>query len=59
MPKREEIAPDGDKRYRRRDDHGRIRTLVEEGASLPADARHNAKTDAEPGQGDRGDYRAK
>jgi hypothetical protein len=59
MSKREEIAPNGDKRYVRRDDKGRISTSVEEGASLSADARHKAKHDAGPGQGDRGDHHAK
>jgi len=58
MSKREEIAPNGDKRYIRRDDKGRIKTSVEEGASLSADARQKAKTKAKPGQGDRGDRRA-
>ena len=59
MPKREEIAPNGDKRYIRRDDQGRIKTSVEEGASLSADVRHKAKADAKPGQGDRGDHHAR
>ena len=59
MSKREEIAPNGDKRYIRRDDNGRIKTSVEEGASLSADARHRAKRDAKHGQGDRGDHHAK
>lgn len=59
MSKREEIAPNGDKRYIRRDDQGRIKSSVEEGASLSADARHKAKNDAGPGQGDRGDHRTK
>jgi len=59
MSKREEIAPNGDKRYIRRDDEGRIKTSVEEGASLSADARHKAKHAAKPGEGDRGDHRAK
>jgi hypothetical protein len=59
MSKREEIAPNGDKRYIRRDDKGRIKSSVEEGASLSADARHKAKNDAGPGQGDRGDHKAK
>jgi hypothetical protein len=59
MSKREEIAPNGDKRYIRRDDKGRIKSSVEEGASLSADARHKAKNDAGPGQGDRGDHRSK
>jgi hypothetical protein len=59
VSKREEIAPNGDKRYIRRDDNGRIETSVEEGRSLSDDARHKAKHDAGPGQGDRGDQRAK
>ncbi len=59
MSKREEIAPKGDKRYIRRDDKGRIKTSVDESASLSADARHKAKHDAAPGQGDRGDHHKK
>ena len=59
MSKREEIAPNGDKRYIRRDDEGQIKSSVEEGASLSADARQKAKHDAGPGQGDRGDHHAK
>lgn len=56
MSNREEIAPNGDKRYIRRDQEGRIKTSVEEGASLSADARHQAKTKTKPGEGDRGDH---
>ena len=59
MSKREEIAPNGDKRYIRRDEKGRIKSSVEEGESLSADADHKAKNDAGPGQGDRGDHRPK
>jgi hypothetical protein len=59
MTKREEIAPNGDKRYVRRDDKGRIKSSAEEGASLSADARHKAKHDSSPGQGDRGDHHSK
>ncbi len=59
MSKREEIAPNGDKRYIRRDDTGQIKPSVEVGASLSADSRHKAKTKAKPGQGDRGDHQAK
>lgn len=59
MSKREEIAPNGDKRYIRRDDVGRIKTSVEKGASLSADARQKAENDTKPGQGDRGDHHAK
>lgn len=54
MP-REEIAPNGDKRYIRRDDKGRIKTSVDEGKSLAADRRRKAKTVVKPGDGDRGD----
>jgi hypothetical protein len=59
MSKREEIAPNGDKRYIRRDNKGQIKTSVEAGASLSTDSRHKAKTDAKPGEGDRGDHHAK
>lgn len=59
MSKREEIAPDRDKRYIRRDDKGKIKSSVDEGASLSADARHKARTEATPGQGDRGDHHTK
>jgi hypothetical protein len=59
MSKREEIAPNGDKRYIRRDEQGQIKSSVEKGASLSADARHKAKNDAGPGQGDRGDHHSK
>jgi hypothetical protein len=59
MSNREDIAPNRDKRYIRRDDQGRIKTSVEEGRSLSDDAHHNAKTDVRPGQGDRGDHHAK
>lgn len=59
MSKLEETAPNGDKRYIRRDDQGRIKTSVEEGRSLSDDARHKAKTSVKPGQGDRGDHHAK
>jgi hypothetical protein len=59
MSKREEIAPNGDKRYIRRDEKGQIKTSVEEGASLSADSRHKAKVNAKPGEGDRGDHRVK
>jgi hypothetical protein len=59
MSDREEIAPNGDKRYIRRDDKGRIRSSVKKGASLSADARQKAKTDVKHGRGDRGDHHAK
>ena len=56
MSKREEIAPNSDKRYIRRDDKGQIKTSVEEGASLSADSRHKAKDNAKSGECDRGDH---
>ncbi|WP_158914696.1 hypothetical protein [Caulobacter sp. S45] len=59
MSNREEIAPNGDKRYIRRDGEGRIKTSVEKGRSLSDEARHKANTDVKPGQGDRGNRHAK
>jgi len=53
--KRELIAPNGDKRYVRRDDEGEFSESVEVGRSLAQDVRQHAKTKAKPGQGDRGD----
>jgi hypothetical protein len=58
MSKRDEIAPNVDNRYIRRDDEGRIKRSVETGASLSADARQKAEHDTKPGPGDRGDRRA-
>jgi hypothetical protein len=57
MSKREEIAPRGDKRYVRRDEKGHFKTEVDEGRSLSTDRRRQAKHEAKPGQGDRGDRR--
>jgi len=59
MSDREEIAPNGDKRYIRRDEKGRIKSSVEEGRSLSNDARQKAKHSVRSGQGDRGDHHAK
>ena len=59
MSKREEIAPNGDKRYVRRDDQGQFKSEVDEGRSLSDDARHKAKHAAKSGEGDRGDHHAK
>lgn len=53
--KRELISPNGDKRYVRRDDEGRFKESVDVSRSLSQDARRDAKHEAEPGQGDRGD----
>lgn len=58
MPgKRELIEPKGDKRYVRRDEHGRFSESDDAGRSLAADVRKRAQQDAKPGQGDRGDRR--
>jgi hypothetical protein len=57
--KRELIAPHGNKRYIRRDTKGRIKESDDVGRSLSQDRRRKAKTIAKPGQGDRGDRRAR
>jgi len=60
MAKRELIEPhQGDKRYVRRDEKGHFSKEVDVGRSLSADRRHKAKTEAKPGQGDRGDHPTK
>ena len=59
MSKRELIDTGTDKRYVRRDEDGKFKESVDVGRSLSADKRHKAKTEAKPGEGDRGDYRAK
>ena len=53
--KREQIAPNGDKRYIKRDDGGKIKSSVEEHRSLSQDDRKDAETTVKPGYGDRGD----
>jgi len=59
MRKREEIQPNaGDKRYARRDDHGRFtddQTNV--GKSLAADRRKHSKNEVPKGMGDKGDQK--
>lgn len=58
MSKRELIEPTpGDKRYVRRDENGRFDEVDDVGRSLAQDRRKQAKADAKPGQGDRGDRR--
>lgn len=59
--KREEIEPNsGDKRYIRRDEKGRFTTdQVDEGRSLSQDIKRKAKNTTTPGQGDKGDGKAK
>ncbi|GHA70565.1 hypothetical protein [Cognatilysobacter bugurensis] len=53
--KRELIEPNGDKRYVRRDEHGRFKESDDVSRSLSQDARKHSKNDVKPGQGDRGD----
>lgn len=49
------IAPNGDKRYVRRDPGGKFKESDDVGKSLSQDRRTRAKGKAKPGQGDRGD----
>ena len=55
--KRELIEPnEGDKRYVRRDDKGQFtEDQVDVGESLTRDRQRDAKTNAKPGHGDKGD----
>lgn len=56
MSKRELIEPnEGDKRYIRRDEDGKIKTSVDLNRSLSQDDRHNSKHTSQPGHGDEGD----
>ena len=57
--KRETIAPNGDKRYIRRDDKGRIDESVDVGRSLAQDVKQEARTASKPEQGDEGDRKPK
>jgi len=53
--KRTTIAPNGDKRYIRRDEKGRIKESDDVGKSFSGDKKQKAKTKVKPGQGDKGD----
>lgn len=55
--KRELTAPQGDKRFIRRDEKGRIKESDDVGRSLTADVRKPAKTSVSAGQGDKGDQK--
>lgn len=56
--KRELIEPhEGDKRYVRRDEEGKFTESDDVGKSLSQDVRRHAKTEAKPGQGDKGDQK--
>lgn len=60
MSKRELIEPnEGDKRYVRRDEEGKFTDSVDVGKSLSQDRQREAKNDAKPGEGDRGDRKEK
>lgn len=54
MP-RELIDTGTDKRYVRRDDHGRFKESDDVGRSLAQDQKREAKTKAKRGEGDKGD----
>jgi len=54
MP-RELIDTGNDKRYVRRGKNGQFKESDDQGKSLAADRRKNAKTAAKKGEGDRGD----
>ncbi|MBA3891013.1 MAG: hypothetical protein H0X64_10825 [Gemmatimonadaceae bacterium] len=55
--RRELIAPNGDKRYVRRDAKGRFAHVVDVGRSLSMDRRRKAKRTVKSGYGDLGDRR--
>ncbi len=55
LGKRTLIEPNGDKRYIRRDEKGRIKESDDQGRSLSQDIKKSAKTKVESGQGDKGD----
>ena len=57
--KRELIDTGNDKRFVRRDEKGRFKTVTDVGRSLAADRRQKAKTTVKSGQGDRGDRATK
>lgn len=53
--KRELIAPNGDKRFVKRDEKGQFNDVVDVGKSLAQDVKKHAKTKVKSGHGDRGD----
>ena len=55
--KRELIDTGNDKRFVRRDEKGRFEESDDVGRSLAQDVRKHAKTEVQPGQGDRGDQK--
>lgn len=57
--KREHIEPNGDDRYIRRDDKGRIKESDDVGRSLRQDVKQRAKTTVQSGHGDKGDQKTR
>jgi hypothetical protein len=57
--KRELIDTGRDKRYVRRDDQGQFKESDDMGRSLSQDRRRKSKKVAQPGQGDKGDQKAR
>ncbi len=55
--KRETIAPNGDKRYIRRNEKGQIKESDDVSKSLSQDKKRAAKKEAKPGYGDQGDQK--
>jgi hypothetical protein len=56
---RELIDTGTNKRFVRRDEQGRFTEVDDVGRSLSQDVRKHAKTEARPGQGDKGDRKRK
>jgi hypothetical protein len=56
--KRELIAPQGDKRYVRRDAQGQFKESDDVGRSLSQDRKKKAKRSVKSGQGDKGDRKS-
>lgn len=54
---RELIDTGRDKRFVRRDEEGKFAEVDDVGRSLKQDRQQHAKTEVQPGQGDRGDQR--
>ena len=54
---RELIDTGTDKRYVRRDEEGKFKESDDVGRSLAQDVKQSAKTEVEPGRGDRGDQK--
>ena len=55
--KRELIDTGTDKRYVRRNEDGEFKESDDVGRSLSKDVQQHAKTEVEPGQGDKGDQK--